>query len=306
MEDVTDTVFRELILGISDPYRLQVLYTEFTNVDGLNHPVGRQSVGQRLIVSSSERALLRKTGVKLVAQVWGSDPEVFYRVVREVSASGDFDGIDINMGCPDKNVVKAGACSALIGQPELAKEIVLATREATSLPVSVKTRTGIRQHDTKRWIGDLLSTQPAAIILHGRTQKQQSNGLAAWDQINLARQLRDHLNASTAILGNGDISSFEEGIKKAEQHQLDGVMVGRGIFHDPWLFSAKPGSRTVEEKFELMHRHIHLFREQWEGRKSLYTIKRYLKIYMKDFPNAVQIRHRLMQAKSFDDLLSVN
>ena len=306
MEDVTDTVFREIVLSVSDPNRLHLLYTEFTNVDGMNHPVGKQSVGQRLLVSPTERALLSKTGVKLIAQVWGSDPEVFFKVVRGIAESGDFDGIDINMGCPDKNVVKAGACSALIGQPTLAKEIILATKEATTLPVSVKTRTGIRQHETERWMTNLLETHPAAIILHGRTQKQQSDGLADWTQIQLARILRDEQAPDTAIFGNGDVSNYEDGLAKAAQYQLDGIMVGRGIFHNPWFFAADPGSKSIVEKYELMNRHILLFKSQWEGKKSIYTLKHSPKINLKHFPNDTETRHQLMQAKSMPELLKIS
>ncbi len=305
MEDVTDTVFREVILGISDPRLLNILYTEFTNVDGMNHPVGRSKVGQRLIVSETEKQLLAETGVKLVAQVWGSDPEIFSRVVKEISESRVFDGIDVNMGCPDKNVVKSGSCSALIGKPELAKEILLATIEATSLPVSVKTRTGLREHITESWIGQLLEVNPAAIILHGRTQKQMSDGEADWNQIGLAANLRNQAKSQTAIIGNGDIFTYEKGREFSKKFGLDGIMVGRGIFHNPWFFQSEQQAKTRQQKIELMISHINLFRHQWEGKKSLYTIKRYLKIYANGFEGAVRFRGKLMQCKSYDDLLSL-
>jgi len=178
MEDVTDTSFREVVAGLSDPQYLQVLFTEFTSVDGMNHPKGKIKVAERLFVSESEKSLLKQKNIKLVAQIWGNKPELFHKIAREITDEYEFDGIDINMGCPVKNVVKNGCCSALIDQPALAKEIILAAKEATHLPVSVKTRTGIRLHDTEVWITHLLETKPAAIILHGRTQKQQSDGLA--------------------------------------------------------------------------------------------------------------------------------
>ncbi len=305
MEDVTDTVFREIVLRISEPRHLNILYTEFTNVDGMNHPVGRSKVGQRLIVSETEKQLLDKTGVKLVAQVWGNDPEIFSQVVKEISESQVFDGIDVNMGCPDKNVVKSGSCSALIGKPALAKEILLATMEATNLPVSVKTRTGLREHITESWIGHLLEVNPAAIILHGRTQRQMSDGEADWAQIGLAANLRNQTKSQTAIIGNGDIYTYEKGREFSEKYGLDGIMVGRGIFHNPWFFASQQQTKTRQEKIELMINHINLFRHQWEGKKNLYTIKRYLKIYANGFEGAVRFRGRLMQCKTYDDLLSL-
>ena len=170
MEDVTDTVFREVVAGMSDPSFLQVLYTEFASVDGLNHPVGKKNVVHRLLVSQSERALLKQKNIRLVVQIWGKNPELFSKIAREITEEFDCDGIDVNMGCPVKKVVKNGCCSALIDQPDLAKEIILATKEATYLPVSVKTRTGIRMHETDRWMTTIMETRPAAVILHGRTR----------------------------------------------------------------------------------------------------------------------------------------
>lgn len=305
MEDVTDTVFRELILAISGAKRLNVVYTEFTNVDGMMHPIGKEKVGQRLIVSENEKAALRNADAHLVAQVWGNDPEVFYRIVREISGRKEFSGIDINMGCPDKNVVKSGACSALIAQPELAREIICAAREASPLPLSVKTRTGIRLHTTEKWISHLLGSPVDAIILHARTQKQQSNGFADWDQIRLAAQIRNAENQKVALLGNGDVRSYKEGCQKAAELGIDGIMVGRGIFRNPWFFAQDDSGISTEAKLELMHRHIRQFQNQWEGKKSLFTIKRYLKIYANGFSGASELRGKLMRCVGYEDLYAV-
>ena len=217
MEDVTDTSFREVVARISGQGNINVLFTEFTAVDGMNHPVGKKRVSERLVVSSTEKEILKERGIKLVAQIWGNKPEVFYRVAREITNEYDFDGLDINMGCPVKNVVKQGSCSALIDQPQLATEIILATKEATNLPVSVKTRTGIQKHETERWISQLIETNPAAITLHGRTQKQQSEGTADWNEIAKAVQLRNTLNPNIAILGNGDVLSYSQAEEYSNQ-----------------------------------------------------------------------------------------
>ncbi len=152
MEDVTDTVFREIVMGMAAPDKLNVVFTEFTSVEGMNHPVGRNRVSERWIVNDSEKERLKKQNVKLVAQIWGRNPEIYRNIAKYISENYQFDGIDINMGCPVKKVVKQGACSALIGEPSLAKEIISATKEGTNLPVSIKTRTGIKQHQTEELI----------------------------------------------------------------------------------------------------------------------------------------------------------
>lgn len=306
MEDVTDTVFREIVMRVASPNRLHILYTEFTNVDGMNHPIGRERVGERLIVNNSEVEYLKKLNIKLVAQVWGKNPEIFHKVVKEISDDGRFDGIDINMGCPVKNVVKNGCCSALIGVPELAKEIVLATKEATNLPVSVKTRTGLSKHNTESWMTSLLSTNPAAIILHGRNQKQQSDGLADWEQIGIGAQIRNELNPDTAFLGNGDVISYSDGVQKVKHYGLDGVMIGRGIFHNPWFFAEDDQrERSIYERISLLLQHTELYQHTWGTGKNFNVLKRFFKIYTSNFIGASQLRNSLMQTSNLIEVRSV-
>ncbi len=305
MEDVTDTSFREVVERISDPLVLKVLFTEFTSIDGMNHPKGRVRVAERLIVSESERQILKERNFKLVAQIWGKNPEIFNKVAREITDEYDFDGLDINMGCPVKNVVKNGCCSALIAQPNLAKEIIQATMEATHLPVSVKTRTGIKTHDTEEWVASLLETKPAAIILHGRTQKQQSDGLADWNEIAKGARIRDEINPETRFLGNGDVFSFSHGEELIRRYGLDGVMVGRGIFHNPWLFNAVSSEHTTEEKLYQLLQHTRIFESNWGGKKNFNILKRFYKIYTNDFPGAARLRAELMETKTFEEVYQI-
>jgi len=305
MEDVTDTSFREVVAGLSDPNYLHILYTEFTSVDGMNHPVGKQRVGERLIVSDSERKLLKEKNIKLVAQIWGNKPELFYKIAREITDEFEFDGVDINMGCPVKNVVKHGSCSALIQQPDLAKEIILATKEATHLPVSVKTRTGIKVHETERWITQLLETRPDALILHGRTQKQQSEGLADWQEIGRGAEIRNGISPETVFIGNGDVMNVQQGKDLCLQYGLDGVMVGRGIFHNPWFFDPNRLEPSKTEKLEQLIRHTQLFEQAWGNHKNLNILKRFYKIYTNDFSGAAKVRAQLMEAKTFEDVYRI-
>lgn len=305
MEDVTDTSFREVIARIADPQFLQILYTEFTSVDGMNHPVGKIRVGERLLVSESEREYLIQKNIRLIAQIWGKKPELFYKISREITEEYDFDGLDINMGCPVKNVVKNGCCSALINESTLAKEIILATMEATYLPVSVKTRTGIKSHDTENWIGHLMETKPAAIILHGRTQKQQSDGLADWEEIAKGARVRDQINPKTRFIGNGDVASVEHGTELVDRYGLDGVMIGRGIFHNPWFFDPKHQHPEKIDKLSQLLIHTRLFERNWGGKKNMNILNRFFKIYTNDFAGAAKLRSELMEAKTFDDVYRI-
>jgi len=305
MEDVTDTVFREIIAGLSDPQFLHILYTEFTSVDGMNHPVGKIRVGERLLVSESERKLLKQKNIHLIAQIWGRRPELFFKIASEITSQYDFDGLDINMGCPVKNIVKNGACSALINEPNLAKEIILATKEATHLPVSVKTRTGIRFHDTENWIATLMETKPAAVILHGRMQKQQSEGIADWDEIAKGVQVRNQMSPETRFLGNGDINSVSQGFEYTNKYGLDGIMIGRGIFHNPWFFNANHSTPGKAEKLAQLQLHTQLFEKTWGGKKNINLLKRFYKIYTNDFSGAARLRALLMEAKAYEEVYDI-
>jgi tRNA-dihydrouridine synthase len=302
MEDVTDTSFREIVAGVADPKYLHILYTEFTSVDGMNHPKGKIRVGERLFVSESEKALLKQKNIRLIAQIWGNKPELFYKIARELTHEHGFDGLDVNMGCPLKNIVKNGCCSALINQPELAKEIILATKEATHLPVSIKTRTGVKSHNTEEWIAHLMETKPAAIILHGRTQRQQSERMADWDEIAKGAKIRNQMNPETMFLGNGDVLSVAQGEELAEKYGIDGVMIGRGIFHNPWFFNPLHLSASKSEKLEQLLLHTRIFEHNWKGKKNINVLKRFFKIYTSDFPEAAKLRADLMEATEFGDI----
>jgi len=301
MEDVTDTAFRELVLRVSNPENIHVLFTEFTSTDGLCHPVGRERVAERLIVSDSEKELLGKSGVKLVAQIWGSNPEKYYEAVNYITTNYDFDAIDINMGCPVRNVVAQGSCSALINNEPLAAEIIAATREATHLPVSVKTRLGVKKVDTERWMSFLLQQPLDAIILHGRIQKQMSEGEANWDEIARAVKLRDQLALEIPIIGNGDVLSLDDAYSKVDQYGVDGVMIGRGIFHNPWLFDPSRHDIGVNERLSALLLHLDLYEKTWGSNKPFVILRRFFKIYLSGFAGASALRAKMMTVGGFDE-----
>ncbi|MGE4289166.1 MAG: tRNA dihydrouridine synthase [Salinivirgaceae bacterium] len=305
MEDVTDTVFREVLMSVSEPDALNVVFTEFTSVDGLLDERGHDKVAQRLQVSASEQQLLQERNTKLVAQIWGNEPEKFHRVAQYLSSLNRFDGIDINMGCPVKKVVKKVSCSALIKFPELAKEIVLATKEGSNLPVSVKTRIGFNRVETEGWISELLRCKPAAISIHGRTQKQLSEGLADWNEIGKAIPLRNRLSPHTQIIGNGDVESHGQAMNHIKIQQLDGVMVGRGVFKNPWMFNQLAPGVDIEKRLRLLKKHIELYAATWGANKNYHILKRFFKIYLQEFPGAGRLRGYLMESQNYEEALEL-
>ncbi len=302
MEDVTDTVFRQVVSSCARP---DVFITEFTNVEGLNSK-GRDAIIHRLKFTQNERPI--------IAQIWGTKPEDFFKTAGELVQMG-FDGIDINMGCPQKDVTSHGACAALMNNPTLASEIISATKKgAGDLPVSVKTRIGFKTIITEQWISHLLSCGIAALTVHGRTASEMSKVPAHWDEIAKAVTIRDKMKLSTIILGNGDIFSYADGLAKIDEYRVDGVMIGRAVFDDPWVFdSAVPISRhTNRELLELMKRHVELFERTWGTTKNYAVIKKFYKIYIRGFDGASDWRVCAMETNSpsevypiIDKLLSI-
>ncbi len=305
MEDVTDTVFREIVLSISNPKYLNVVFAEFTSVDGLCHPVGKDKVSHRLFVSKSERDLLKQNNTRIVAQIWGSDPNKFYQAAKIITNEYQFDGIDINMGCPVRKIVNQIACSELIKYPDLAKEIIIATKEATNLPVSVKTRTGIKSHNTEQWIANLLEVRPAAITLHARTQKMMSAYPADWEQVKIAVKMRNQIAPEIPIIGNGDVYSIEDALQKINQTEANGVMIGRGIFKNPFLFNYPQIEYSKETRLKLLIRHLDLFISTWGEEKNYQIMKKFFKVYCSEFPGAAELRAKLMETTNRDQVIAI-
>ncbi|MFL2859336.1 MAG: tRNA dihydrouridine synthase [Pontiellaceae bacterium] len=305
MEDVTDTAMRELILSTADSSALHIVMTEFVSTDGLVHKKARNRIIHRLRITDQERKLLKEKNVKIVAQIWGNTPENYTKVIQDIHNEMEFDGIDINMGCPVPKVVRRGSCSGLIGNPSLAKEIIQASKEASDLPVSVKTRIGLKSITTEEWAGHLLETKPAALTFHGRTQKQMSVGPANWEEISKVSKLRDELNLDIPIIGNGDIKSIKEAREKCLNFQLDGAMIGRGIFDNPWLFMEEQRERSQNEKLDMLWKHTELFDRVWGQTKNFHILRRYYSIYCKGFPGCGELRAQLMKSESIKDVKKI-
>jgi tRNA-dihydrouridine synthase len=294
MDDVTDSVFREVVARAAAP---DLMVTEFASTDGFMHPKGRESVERRLCVNESEKAL----GVPLIAQIWGGKPEYYYETAKELAGRGDFAGIDINMGCPEKGIVKRGCCGGLIKEENwhTATAIIEATKAgAGKLPVSVKTRLGVDRIITEEWVTHLLKQDIAALTLHGRTVREMSRVPAHWDEIGKAVALRGRIAPGTAIIGNGDVHDRQHAEELAARYNLDGIMIGRGIFHDLFAFAAEPRDHTPEEMKQILLDHVALYEATWGGGKSYEPLKKFFKVYINGFPRAAELRAKLMETKT--------
>ena len=282
MADVTDAAFRRVIAKYGRP---DVMWTEFVSCDGLCHPEGREALMIDLFYTEGERPI--------VAQVFTAHPDKMREAAKIILDLG-FDGIDINMGCPDKNVMKQGAGASLMKNPKLAKELVLAAKEGVEnkIPVSVKTRIGFNSDELEEWLPMLLEAKPAAITVHARTKKEMSLVPANWDRVKRAVEIAR--GSEVLILGNGDVKNLDEAKARVAETGCDGVMIGRGIFGNPWLFDEKKKEVTTEEKLRVMVEHTKLYEELFKSKKSFELMKKHYKAYVHGFPEAKELRVKLM------------
>lgn len=307
MDDVTDTVFRQVVHANAPA---DVYVTEFVNVDGLQSP-GRPKLLKKLRFTAHEGPL--------VAQLWGLKPENFETTAREIADGTiarelglpegvNYVGIDLNMGCPAKSEVKNGACSALIKNRPLAEDIIKATKKgAGDFPVSIKTRLGFTTIDLS-WHEFLLGFELSMLTVHFRTRKEMSKVPAHWEYATEVVGLRDKIAPQTLVVGNGDVMSRHQGEKLAKQHGLDGIMIGRGVFHDPFVFAKNSTWQDVGEieRKDMLRRHVQLFADTWQdGERPIHTLNKFSKIYISDFDGAKELREQLMATSSTDELLSI-
>ena len=287
MHDVTDIATRQMLVKYGKP---DVLFTEFVACDGLVNKDAKKIWMKNLRFLEDEHLI--------VAQFFGARPENF-RYCAEVARKLGFDGIDINMGCPDKSIVDQGAGAALMKNPKRAREIIRAAKKgAGDLPVSVKTRIGWSENEIESWLAELLSEKPAAIIVHGRTKKQSFAGTADWDAIKRAVEIAK--GSGVVIIGNGDIKSRKDGVRKAKESGVDGIMVGRGVLGNPWFFNHKVKIENVPvaERLEAMIEHARLFEKFLKGTKNYNVIKKHYAVYASGFDGAKGLRTELMGTKS--------
>jgi nifR3 family TIM-barrel protein len=295
MADVTDAAFRRVIAKYGKP---DVTWTEFVSADGLvlAPEAGRKKLLRDLIYTEAERPI--------VAQLFTSNPERMKKAAALVRELG-FDGLDINMGCPDKSIEKQGAGAAMIKNPKQAREVIRAAKEgAGPLPVSVKTRVGFNKVELEEWLPELLAEEPAVVIIHARTRKEMSKVPARWEHVKRAVEIRDSLKSQTLIFGNGDVVDIADAKAKAAETGADGIMLGRAIFGNPWLFSktASRDSIPAKERLGVMLEHAKLFEELLGDIKSFAIMKKHFKAYVTGFDGSVELRAKLMEASNADDV----
>lgn len=295
MADVTDPAFRKIIAKYGKP---DVMWTEFVSADGmfLGGKKAHDLLMRDLAYSEGERPI--------IAQMFTSDPGRMKKAAELCKKLG-FDGFDINMGCPDRSIEKQIAGSALIKHPELAKELILAAKEgAGDMPVSVKTRIGYTENEIETWLPNLLSVEPAVVTLHARTRKEMSKVPARWGVIKRAVEIRDSLGSKTLIFGNGDVQSISDIYKRVEETGCDGVMVGRGIFGNPWFFNENIRKEDLSPKeiLSVMLEHTKLYEDTMGKTKSFAVMKKHFKAYVNGFNGAKELRLELMEAESFEEV----
>ncbi len=291
MSGVSDEAFRQMFLKYGKP---DVFWTEFVSADGL-FSKGRDYCLEILKFLPKERPI--------VAQVFGGDPLYFEKAASEIVKLG-FDGIDINMGCPDSDIEKKGGGAALIKNPGLAKEIIRGAKKgAGKIPISVKTRIGYNKNQIAEWIPALLEENIAALTVHFRTRKEMSAPPAHWELAQEILKLRDRIAPETLILGNGDVKSLAEAHKLINETGLDGVMIGRGLLGNPWFFSGK--SPLLSERLNAVIEHAEIFDNLHKkdiGKdgccKQFESIKKHFHAYTKGFKGAKELREHLMKVKN--------
>lgn len=296
MDGVTDAAFRY----ITDKYgKPDILFTEFTSVEGL-----ARGAAQLLTAF-----IHHKTDTPTVAQVFGATPQDFYKAAFIVAEMG-FDGIDINMGCPDKSVEKQGAGSAHIKNPDLAQKVIFSAMEGAkkngkNIPVSVKTRIGYNKNELETWLPKILETNPAVVTIHARTRKEMSLVPARWEHVKRAVEIRDSFidsngnKSQTLIFGNGDVLDIEDAERKVKETGCDGVMLGRAIFGNPWCFSrtVKREDVSIPDRLRVMVEHTKLF-EDFLPHKSFAIMKKHYKAYVNGWDGAKELRLKLMETKT--------
>jgi tRNA-dihydrouridine synthase len=315
MEGVTDVVFRHVVATAARP---DIFFTEFVNASSFCSPQGVQSTRGRLIFTDDEQPI--------VAQIWGNKSDEFARMSQSLAEMG-YAGIDINMGCPDKAVVKIGSGSALIRTPNLAGELINSAK-SSGLPISVKTRLGntniTEWHD---WIKFLLGQDIVNLTIHLRTRKEMSKVGAHFELIPEILKLRDEIAPKTLITINGDVRDRQHGEEFAKQYGVDGIMIGRGIFQNPFAFETEKHNHTSDELIALLNLHLDLhdqftanssvkgssfygldlhdkYSAKLESRK-FDPLKTFFKIYIRNFPGASELREKLMHSKSTAEVRNI-
>ena len=294
MEGVTDVVFRQVVARAGRP---DLFFTEFTNVSSYASEKGRANALERLEIAPTDSPI--------IAQIWGKNPEHFAETCEALEGLG-FSGVDLNFGCPDKHVNKAGGGAAMIKTPDLAVECFRNAKKSTNLPVSIKTRLGwAKVEEYQGWLSTLLNEHPAALTVHLRTKKEMSKVPAHYELIPEIIKLRDTLSPETKLIINGDIKDRSAALELHKKYpKIDGFMIGRGVFTNPYCFTDHTATR--EELMELLNYHLDLYEEKSKTTYLSYEpLKHFFKMYINNFPGASDLRAKLMETHSVSEARAI-
>lgn len=292
MEAVTDNVFRELVAKYAKP---NVLFTEFTSCDALCSS-GYNKTINRLKFTRKQKPI--------VAQVWGNNPDNFFKTAKIVEKLG-FNGIDINMGCPDANVIKKGSGSGLIKTPDIAADIILQTKKgAPNIAISVKTRLGLKKIQTDEWIPFLLNQKIDALTIHLRTEAEKSKVPAHYEELQKIVEFKNKISPKTVIIANGDIFNIDTGIDIYNKYKIDGVMIARGIFSNFFVFNNKK-QPTKKELFKILLEHTKNYEKEYKNKRNFDNMKKFFKVYIREFEGATDLKLKLMDCKNYKEVQKV-
>jgi nifR3 family TIM-barrel protein len=338
MADVTDVAFRQM-LALHSRHRRRdgtvggpdVMWTEFVSADGIVRApkTGRDKLMKDLEYTEIERPI--------VAQLFTRVPEHMEQVASLCRELG-FDGVDINMGCPAGAIIDQGCGAAMIKTPDVARDIIRAAKRGArsnegGIPVSVKTRIGYNQDQLDDWIPVILEEHPAAITVHARTRKDMSKVPARWERLRRVVELRDKLQPTVKIIGNGDVTSIDDAKEKAREFGVDGVMIGRALFGNPWFFHplkqvpfrmtslpthgvdrekimvpdmSKQNIEyvTIEDRLRALIEHSQLFTSLLPH-KNFSIMKKHYKAYVSGWHGAAELRQKLMEASNVAEIESI-
>ena len=288
MEGVTDIMFRQVVARAGRP---DLFFTEFTNVSSYASEKGRENALERLEIAPTDSPI--------IAQIWGKNPEHFSECTQALASLG-FSGVDLNFGCPDKHVNKAGGGAAMIKTPDLAVECFRNAVKSTDLPVSIKTRLGWSDPaEYQTWLPILLAEHPAALTVHLRTKKEMSKVPAHYELIPEILKLRNDISPETKLIINGDILDRSHALELHQKYpEVDGFMIGRGVFSNPYCFTDHTPTR--EELLDLLKFHFDLY-ENYHYHYSFESLKHFIKIYINNFPGAKDLRAKLMETHSVNE-----
>ncbi len=304
LADVTDAAFRRLVAKYSknEGAPAYITYTEFVSADGLalapEEGRAKLMLMRDLLYTEAERPI--------VAQFFTATP-AHMEAAAKLAAELGFDGVDINMGCPDHSIEKQGAGAKLMLNPKLAQELIAAAkRGALDLPVSIKTRLGYNKDILEEWLPVLLAAEPAAVVIHARTRKEMSAVPAHWERIKRAVEICDGLGSPALIIGNGDLKDIADAREKIKESCADGAMLGRSVFGNPWLFSQTYQQtgvcKDVSSRLHAVIEHTKLFKELLGDVKRFAVMKKHFKAYVEGFTGAKELRMELMEAGNATDV----